>query len=319
MKSHEALLRLAVFLLALAGVAHAQSFPGRSWARAEAASLGWSVDKLAEAERYAADLGPTALMVVHRGAVIAASGDVTARVSLASVRKSLLSASLRHRGRGGAHRPQAHAGRTRHQRPRAGARRDRKACHGARSPDGALRRLPPGGLRGAGHEDERPARGSHAPGTFWYYNNWDFNALGTIYEKLTGARIFESFEQRIAHPTGMEDFSSNDGQYVHAPNSDHPAYVFAMSARDLARFGLLFLCGGVWMDKQIVPAAWVKKLTAALTAPADFGLDYGYMWWRVSDRAELGSLIGSDAYYALGYRGRRARRRREAACGCFSS
>jgi CubicO group peptidase (beta-lactamase class C family) len=29
----------------------------------------------------------------------------------------------------------------------------------------------------------RPARGSHAPGTFWYYNNWDFNVLGTIFEK----------------------------------------------------------------------------------------------------------------------------------------
>ena len=27
----------------------------------------------------------------------------------------------------------------------------------------------------------RPLRGSHLPGTHWYYNNWDFNALGTIY------------------------------------------------------------------------------------------------------------------------------------------
>ena len=29
-------------------------------------------------------------------------------------------------------------------------------------------------------------RSSHPPGTFWYYNNWDFNALGTIFEKATG-------------------------------------------------------------------------------------------------------------------------------------
>jgi len=35
---------------------------------------------------------------------------------------------------------------------------------------------------------QRPARGSHEPGTFWYYNNWDFNALGTIYEHATGNR-----------------------------------------------------------------------------------------------------------------------------------
>ena len=38
--------------------------------------------------------------------------------------------------------------------------------------------------------DGRPKRGSHAPGTFWYYNNWDFNVLGTVFRQLTGADIF---------------------------------------------------------------------------------------------------------------------------------
>jgi hypothetical protein len=35
----------------------------------------------------------------------------------------------------------------------------------------------------------RPPRFSHKPGTFWYYNNWDFNSLGAIYEhaaRITG-------------------------------------------------------------------------------------------------------------------------------------
>jgi hypothetical protein len=27
----------------------------------------------------------------------------------------------------------------------------------------------------------RPDRGSHTHGTFFYYNNWDFNVLGTIF------------------------------------------------------------------------------------------------------------------------------------------
>ena len=53
----------------------------------------------------------------------------------------------------------------------------------------------------------RPARGSHAPGTFRYYNNWDFNVLGTIFEKRTGLKIGEAFYQRIAKPIGMQDFS----------------------------------------------------------------------------------------------------------------
>ena len=51
---------------------------------------------------------------------------------------------------------------------------------------------------------KRPKRGSHAPGTFWYYNNWDFNALCTIFENLTGRGIFEEFEDRIAKPLGMQ-------------------------------------------------------------------------------------------------------------------
>ena len=32
----------------------------------------------------------------------------------------------------------------------------------------------------------KPARHAHGPGTWWCYNNWDFNALGTLFERLTG-------------------------------------------------------------------------------------------------------------------------------------
>jgi CubicO group peptidase (beta-lactamase class C family) len=52
--------------------------------------------------------------------------------------------------------------------------------------------------------DARPERGSHTPGTFYYYNNWDFNVLGTIFEQETGKKIFEEFQTRIAGPIGIE-------------------------------------------------------------------------------------------------------------------
>jgi len=32
--------------------------------------------------------------------------------------------------------------------------------------------------------EKMPARESHAPGTFWYYDNWDFNVLGAVYERV---------------------------------------------------------------------------------------------------------------------------------------
>jgi len=53
----------------------------------------------------------------------------------------------------------------------------------------------------------RPERSSPAPGTFWYYNNWDFNALGTIFDQLSGEEsIYTEFEKRIAGPIGMQDY-----------------------------------------------------------------------------------------------------------------
>ncbi|HEY1053139.1 MAG TPA: hypothetical protein VGE39_25385 [Prosthecobacter sp.] len=56
----------------------------------------------------------------------------------------------------------------------------------------------------------------------------------------------------------MEDFSVKDGSYVTGRDSIHRAYPFRMTARDMARFGLLFLRQGRWQEKQIIPAAWVK-------------------------------------------------------------
>jgi CubicO group peptidase (beta-lactamase class C family) len=89
-------------------------------------------------------------------------------------------------------------------------------------------------------EEMRPQRGSHPPGIFYYYNNWDFNVLGTIFEKVTGARIFEAFKKEIAEPIAMENFSLDDCRYSYEEKkSMHPAYNFRMTARDLARFGLL--------------------------------------------------------------------------------
>jgi CubicO group peptidase (beta-lactamase class C family) len=128
----------------------------------------------------------------------------------------------------------------------------------------------------------RPPRGSHAPGTFWYYNNWDFNALGTIFEKKTGLKIGEAFYQRIAKPIGMQDFLPGDIYYLGGPISVHSAYMFEITARDLARFGLLYLRHGRWNGKQVVPETWVEKSTHANEMLKVNGVEVGgyeYLWW----------------------------------------
>jgi len=128
-----------------------------------------------------------------------------------------------------------------------------------------------------GMEEQKPPRGSHAPGTFWYYNNWDFNTLGFIYEQAAGEKIFDAFYRKIAQPIGMQDFTPRDGHYITGSNTRFPAYVFDMSARDFARFALLFLRGGKWNGVQVVPEDWVKASTHPYSDSPSGG--YGYLWW----------------------------------------
>ena len=63
----------------------------------------------------------------------------------------------------------------------------------------------------------------------------------------------------------MQDYETTDGEYVDGDASIHPAYPFRMTARDMARFGLLYLQNGKWCDKQIISESWIKKSTTSQT------------------------------------------------------
>jgi len=148
----------------------------------------------------------------------------------------------------------------------------------------------------------RPARGSHPPGTFFYYNNWDFNALGSIFEQETGTRIFTEFKDRIADPIGMEDFNTADCYYQYENTlSMHPAYSFRMSARDMARFGVLYQKNGIWKDEQIIPAGWITESTTTYSVmDSSAGVGYGYMWETIPEGSAMSGLIGAAGYYHTG-------------------
>jgi CubicO group peptidase (beta-lactamase class C family) len=148
-----------------------------------------------------------------------------------------------------------------------------------------------------------PPRGSHPPGTFWYYNNWDFNVLGSIYERAAGTSVFEGFEQSIAAPTGMQDYRVQDGRYVRGSDSVYPAYLFRMSARDLARFGLLYLRAGRWRDRTIVSASWIKESTTAWSETSIHS-GYGYMWWTGFADRRVGAMdLSPGGFWADGHNG----------------
>ncbi|MEM7454388.1 MAG: serine hydrolase [Planctomycetota bacterium] len=144
-------------------------------------------------------------------------------------------------------------------------------------------------------KNNRPERGSHIPGEHWWYNNWDFNTSLTILEQEAGEKFFESFDERIAQPIGLQDFRLGDGYYHLEPESMHPAYPFRLSARDMARIGLLMANGGRWADQQIIPPDWVRESTEPHSETGNWNgfSGYGFMWW-------IGTAGGCKVFSAQG-------------------
>ena len=98
----------------------------------------------------------------------------------------------------------------------------------------------------------------------------------------------------------MEHYLPRLGTYHLQPEySIHPAYHIRMSALDMARFGLLYLHKGKWMNQQIIPESWVKKSTRAYSETGSPQFGYGYMWWINTN----GPLADLGRFSALGFGG----------------
>lgn len=155
-----------------------------------------------------------------------------------------------------------------------------------------------------------PPRGSQEPGAYYLYSNWDFNALGTIFEHETGRNIYDVLETDLAAPIGMQDFDRSLQQKTgDLTRSVHPAYHIHLSTRDMARIGYLMLRQGSWSGEQVVPRQWVTASTSLITprvemnpeARRDAPFGYGYLWWILDD-PDLGPEF-AGAYAAHGMLG----------------
>ena len=83
-----------------------------------------------------------------------------------------------------------------------------------------------------GDDPNSPPRGSKQPGTFFHYNNWDFNVLGAIFEKTTGKKIFAALDEELAKPLQFQDFDLSRQRMMGFENrSRFLAYHLFLSAR----------------------------------------------------------------------------------------
>ncbi|NJL77506.1 MAG: serine hydrolase [Saprospiraceae bacterium] len=188
-------------------VAVPPSFPQENWEKVmNPEDFGWRVEALDDIRDYAKSIKTEALMIIDKGKLIAAYGDTDKKYYVASVRKSYLSllygyyvdslialdATLSDYAiddKNPTLNNQEKAATVRHLLTSSSGIYHKSAANS--------------------DNDDLPARNSDAPGERFYYNNWDFNALGTIFSKRTGKSIFEDFHVRIGRKIGLEDFNGN--------------------------------------------------------------------------------------------------------------
>jgi hypothetical protein len=155
---------------------------------------------------------------------------------------------------------------------------------------------------GGDDKNKKPARHSKKPGEISVYNNWDFNALGTIFEQETGVNIYDALDD-LGKQIGFEDFDLAYNKEEYNKNlekekeSIHPSYHMFLSARDMLKIGYLMLNKGKYNGKQIVPKEWIKEITTLHSKMDGENMGYGYMWW-VSDKDKDHPLY--KAYTAQG-------------------
>lgn len=281
-------------------------FPDENWEEiADPEAAGWSEEKLAEAEAFTDTLETAAVVVLHKGKILRKWGKVDKKYKCHSIRKSFLSALYGvHVGKGNIDLSATleDLGIDDNDPPLTKEEKQATVQMLLQARSGVYH---PALYETAAMAARRPDRHSYPAGTFWYYNNWDFNALGTIFEQETGTGIFEEFDRAIAKPIGMQDFNlETDGQYFEGEDSVHPAYPFEMTAMDMARFGLLYARNGKWDGKQVIPKSWIEESTTPFSDAGNKG-GYGYLWWIAVDGKHFSGIdeAPSGLFTARGYRG----------------
>ena len=283
----------SILLVLGVAVASAQSiYPaaGEDWVRVKPSKYGYNPQKMREIRKFVIDsMNTTGLMVIVGGECIFKFGSVDRISYIASCRKSVMAmlyGKYVENGTIDLDKSLGELGITDHGgllpiEQRATVRHLIQARSGV---------YHPAANRGSAldNPDKVPPRGSKKPGSYYLYNNWDFNAAGTVFERLTGKSIYQALEEDLANPLGFQDWDITKQRYGgRRQKSEHLAFHIYISTRDMARLGYLMLREGEWDGKQIISKAWHKEMLTAWTsrkevsdrAGSKSSFAYGYMWW----------------------------------------
>lgn len=134
------------------------------------------------------------------------------------------------------------------------------------------------------------------PGSSWDYENYDTILAVLSMKNTLGEDYFHFPRKALLDKIGMRStFLSTDrfGDFVLS------SQVYT-NARDLARFGLLYLNEGMWDGEQILSKEWIDFVRTPAPSTKEIGNKYGGQWWLVpDDRTD----VPKDAYSTAGNRG----------------
>jgi len=135
------------------------------------------------------------------------------------------------------------------------------------------------------------------PGTGFLYDSGGVILISAMLKNRTGMHAAEYAERFLFKPLGIEKKIWIRNQEGHS----HAGGGLALTARDAAKFGLLYLNNGRWRNEQVVPESWVresfrKHVDLAAKGQPPFG--YGYLWWIFAPDPR--GKTGQDIYAARG-------------------
>ncbi len=117
-------------------------------------------------------------------------------------------------------------------------------------------------------------------GSKWVYKTGETNLIGVLVSEATGKPLADYLSEKIWKPFGMQQ----DATWLLGSTGHEIAGCCIQAAtRDMARFGLFVMGGGMAGGKQVVPGDWFASAT---TRQADIGAPgkgYGYQWWTYDD------------------------------------
>lgn len=138
------------------------------------------------------------------------------------------------------------------------------------------------------------------PGKKFRYDSGAVILTSELLRRRTGVHADKFSEKHLFSPLGIEAWR----WFKNAEGHPHTGGGLHLRSRDLAKFGLLYLRGGRWGDRQVVPEAWVRESLSRkvrFARPRGRAVGYGYWWWVLPPDPDGDGEL--DIYGAFGFMG----------------